>query len=145
MNAFVMAGLALAVGAPVAKEPAKKDPVPPIFGSWAVQSAIQAGQPIPEFGTQVMFQFAADGKFRVHRTGRLIPNGRHRANPKADPAEVDFNLGGGEEYRCIYKVDGGTLTLCWDGDGGGRPAKFESPAGTKVILITFKRIEPKKD
>jgi hypothetical protein len=43
--------------------------------------------------------------------------------------------------RGIYKLDGNTLTLCLavGGEEANRPAKFESPAGSMVMLLTLKR------
>ena len=48
-------------------------------------------------------------------------------------------------YPCNYKLDGDTLILCFaraKGDSD-RPAKFDSPEGSNVMLMTLKRA--KKD
>ena len=42
--------------------------------------------------------------------------------------------------KVIYKLDGDTLTMCYDHEKSeNRQTKFESKEGTTVLLITYKR------
>ena len=51
---------------------------------------------------------------------------------------------GKPHQKGIYKVDGDTLTsVAWRRTGRTRPTAFESPAGSKAVLITLMRV--KKD
>ena len=39
----------------------------------------------------------------------------------------------------IFKLEGNTLTLCVNDEGGPRPSKFESTKGSKVSLVVLQR------
>jgi uncharacterized protein (TIGR03067 family) len=97
----------------------------------------------------VTMTFTADGKFLL-REGRRekAEEGTYTADPKKDPAEIDLMSppeSGRPVVRGIFKIDGDTLTLCSaDGPGAAnRPNKFESPQGSRTMLMTFNRA--KKD
>lgn len=45
----------------------------------------------------------------------------------------------GRNLAGIYKLDGDTVILCLNSDKPERPAKFEAPAKTPLMLLTFKR------
>jgi uncharacterized protein (TIGR03067 family) len=77
---------------------------------------------------------AADGKPRPETAS-------YTADPKKEPAEIDVVGPGGKKdppILGIFKTDGDTLTLAMSKDGT-RPTKFESPAGSRVMVITMKR------
>jgi uncharacterized protein (TIGR03067 family) len=137
--------LALAVGAPAPKAEAKKDP-PTVIGKWVPESAIQGGKPDnPPPGTAI--EFTADGKFIATEGPAGKPEeGTYKTDPKKDPAEIDLTEPGGGgrggPILGIYMLDGDTMTLVISMEGT-RPTAFESPAGSKVMLIVLKRV--KKD
>jgi len=92
----------------------------------------------------------ADGKFIVREGKReQAEQGTYKTDTKKDPAEIDImppsEKAGRGTIRGIFKIEGDTLTLCVTGgkDDGDRPAKFESPEGSQVMLMTLKRA--KKD
>ena len=135
-------GLALAVGAPAPKEAPKKDP-PSLVGLWVAESGLRGGQmrPPPP-GTSM--EFTADGKvFMRERGGEKSMEATYKADPKKDPAELDIipPLAGKGELLGIFKIDGDTLTICFAENE--RPAKFESPEGSRAMLVTLRR--QKKD
>jgi uncharacterized protein (TIGR03067 family) len=139
--------LALTVGAPGTKDPPKKEVS--IVGEWDGEKAVSGGQekPVPAGG--VTITFTADGKFIVREGKREKPEeGTYKTDTKKDPAEIDITAppeSGRPLVKGIFKIDGETLTLCFAGgkDDADRPAKFESPAGSRNMLMTLKRA--KKD
>jgi uncharacterized protein (TIGR03067 family) len=148
MNTFVALGLAIVVGAPGQKD-APKDKVPPLVGEWACTKLVGGGMELTELdGLQVSrmrFEFTADGKARV-KQGDEFFEGTYTTNAKKDPAELDLSMaanGKDKTAELIYKVEKDTLVICMTKSGTERPTKFESPAGTRVMLITFTRVEKK--
>jgi uncharacterized protein (TIGR03067 family) len=101
----------------------------------------------PPVAADLEMEFTADGKVRIRDGGKPEIDGTYTAYPKKSPAEVDFTQGpAADTFRAIYKVDGTTLSLCFeDGPKGTRPAAFRSDRGTKVVLLTFRRVETKKE
>ena len=144
----VLLGLALAVSAPQAKE-RKADS--PLIGEWDVESRVMDGAPIAPFARsgRLRYTFTAGGDCVVSTVPGIPPSRRtFTADPKADPPALSLisNVGGPETViECTYKVDGDTLTLCWDrSPGAARPKAFESPVGSKVTLYVLKRVKAKE-
>jgi uncharacterized protein (TIGR03067 family) len=140
----VLIALSVAVAAPAPKEADKKDP-PSLVGEWAAETAVVGGKrEDPPPGTT--WAFTADGK-SVLKVGAQAAGGldaTYKADRKADPATVDISAGPkGTPMKGIYRVEGDTLTLCLTQEGDDRPKAFESPAASKAILITLKRVKPK--
>jgi uncharacterized protein (TIGR03067 family) len=144
MQASILIGLALAVGAPVVTDPPQKEAS--IVGKWKLVGVTAAGRSLgpDDHLPNVEFEFAADGKYRVRVNGKADPEATYSADPSKDPAEVDFvDDKDGKKQQAIYKVEKDTLTLCWTEDRRLRPAKFEAAVGTRAVLQTFKR-KPKE-
>src|SRR5215213_9650941 len=137
MNPSLLIGLALAVGAP-AKDPPKK--ATSVVGVWTIEKAVVGGREEAPSPPGTTWEFTADGKFVMRLKGRGPREGSYTADLKRDPAEIDITPPGRDPKPGlgIVKVAGDTLTLCYVG-GAERPARFESPERTQVILITLKR------
>jgi uncharacterized protein (TIGR03067 family) len=142
MNAAVLFGVVLAVGAPGDKEAPKKD-APSIVGEWDGEKAVRGGmeRPIPDGGVKVTF--TADGKLLFKEGFKDATEGSYKVDAKKNPAEIDLNPPNEDGTLLgIYKFDGDTLTICLsDKNSTERPTKFESPEGTNVMLITLKRVK----
>jgi uncharacterized protein (TIGR03067 family) len=137
-------GLALAVVAPGPKDPPKKDAAS-VVGEWVAESAVEKGRPRqPPPGTT--WAFTAAGKSVLTLGGRDPAEGTYKADAGKAPAELDVSAGPtGKPLRAIFRVDGDTLTVALvDGGEGDRPTAFESPAGSKVILMVLKRVVKKE-
>jgi|SRR5262245_53301671 len=145
MNTSLLLGLSLLVAAPGPKDAPKKEPT--IIGEWISQKGVAGGMdlPIPQGG--MIFHFTADGKLiaREPAVGKSDEGGSFKVDSKKDPPEIDLIPPAGRNQPTmlgIYKLDGDTLTLCFQ-IGTERPTKFESPAGSMSIVMTFLRV--KKD
>ena len=133
----------LVPAAPGPKDPPKKD-APAIAGEWAGEGAVERGRPV-DLPPGTAWTFTADGKSVLTLGGGL---GWTEATYKADttkaPAELDVSDGPkGKPVRGIFKVEGNTLTVCLVEGDADRPSTFESPPGSKAILITLKRVKKK--
>jgi uncharacterized protein (TIGR03067 family) len=148
--------LALALAAPAAppkekeKEPAlsdaaKKD-LKKLEGDWKATKLAREGkeEESPMMGgEEVVITFKGrmmlmNGKDFMAVTG---------LDPSTDPKCIDFKavidhgpVTKGTPFEMIYKVDGDTLVLALHPEGGtNRPAKFEAPADSKVMVVTFQK------
>src|SRR5262245_27417208 len=148
MNWLPAIGLAVVVGAPGTKDPAKKVEPPAIVGEWECVDFTGGGRKatakeVAEFG--IRMEFTADGKFRCRQGTQDFPDGTYKIDSAKEPAEVDYAAGGiMKGNKGIYRIDKEMLTICVAEGGGDRPTKFEAPAGTRIMLVTFKRVEKKK-
>ena len=140
-----MIGLTVAVAAPGPKDAAPKKDPPVIVGEWRCVELLGGGRAVPaEMLPEIVFEFTADGKFRCREGAEERPEGTYTADPAKEPGEVDYAAGGiAKKNKGIYKVEKDTLTVCFTEGGGDRPTAFESPAGDRILLLTFKRV--KKD
>ena len=68
-------------------------------------------------------------------------HGTYKLDAKKKPAEIDITPPKEDgTHLGIFKIDGDTLTICMSDKGASeRPTKFESPEGSKVMLLTLKR------
>jgi len=146
MNWLPALGLALAVGAPAPKEAPKKAEPPSIVGEWECVECTAGGRTASAEeldDLQCGYKFTADGKFQS-RWGKQVFEGTYTTDSAKDPAQMDcVSDKTGKVGQLIYKVEKDKLTICGAEGGRDRPTKFESPAGTRIMLLTFKRVEKK--
>jgi uncharacterized protein (TIGR03067 family) len=108
-------------------------------GHWVPESAMLAGKdfPVADFDgatlqlTENTYEFGGD-------KGEIV------LPPKHTPAQMDINgregPNAGKTIPAIYELKGDHLTVCYQLGGGERPATFESPKGTQVLLVHYKRM-----
>jgi uncharacterized protein (TIGR03067 family) len=143
MNATLFLGLSLTLGAPALKDPPKKDPG--IVGEWVMESSGVAGNLRPLPGTELIYEFTADGKWLIRRAGKELaaPNRGYKADAKANPPAVDLvsdtARADATRREGIYKVEGDKLTIYMAGVKQPRPASFEAAAEAPNIIYVLKR------
>jgi uncharacterized protein (TIGR03067 family) len=126
-------------------EAAKKE-LKKLEGVWKAVKLVREGteEESPKMGGEdVVIEFKGNA---------LLRNGKDflevtAVDPSTDPKCIDFKaivdsgpVTKGTVFESIYKLDGDTLLLALHPEGGSnRPAKFESPKESKVIVVTFQR------
>ena len=145
MYPSLLIGLAVVVAAPAPKEAPKKEPT--IVGEWIGEKAVSGGKELPVPPGGIAMGFNADGTLTLHEGGKgNAKTGSYKVDPKKNPAEIDLVPPADKKDDTIlgiYKLEGDTLTLCFQKGSGERPMKFESPEGDRTVVITMKRV--KKD
>jgi uncharacterized protein (TIGR03067 family) len=144
MNTLLIVGLVLA--APGVKDPPKKAEPPSIVGEWVIEEMIVGGKAAPAGATDGMsIEFKADGKVQIRFNGQGAKEGTYKTVPGKDVSEIDLTTGT-DTAPGLFKIEKDKLVLCIDdrGKGAARPAGFESPAGSRVMLMTLKRVEKKE-
>lgn len=74
------------------------------------------------------------------------PNGTFKLDPTKDPKTIDITFppeAGVKKSQVIlgiYEIKGDTLKICYGSEDTARPNEFKSSAGSKLILIGFKRM-----
>jgi uncharacterized protein (TIGR03067 family) len=143
---MLIAATVWGIAAPKPKEAVKKDAeTPTIVGSWKLEKMTMAGKELP--AKELVFEFTRDGKMLAHDPGRPERElGTYKLDQANRPAEIDWFLDSKNEQtlRGIFRINGDTLTICIDdGLDSVRPARFESPAGTRRMLWTLSRTSKK--
>jgi uncharacterized protein (TIGR03067 family) len=142
----------LAIGAPGSKDAPKKAESPSIVGEWECVEFIGGGRVATEKELaqfQLGIEFKNDGTCRFREgtpKGPRFKDGKYTTDATKDPAHIDFSTDKGTNVgKRIYKIEKDLLVLCGSEGAGERPTKFESPADTRIMLVTFRRVEKRKE
>jgi uncharacterized protein (TIGR03067 family) len=139
-------GLVVVVAAPGPK--ADKPPAPDLYGEWEFVSTEEEGKVFPAEDPRTRFRFNRDGTYEVFRGGNAVAERRgFRFDPKADPPTLDYNAPpspASPTLLCVYRLSGDELTVCRAGPDQPRPAKFQAPAGSGLLVVKFRRVKPDK-
>jgi uncharacterized protein (TIGR03067 family) len=145
MNATLMLGLALLVGAPIKDGPKKDEPT--IVGEWVVESMVAEGMPAPKDELGIVFSFSKEGQLTVHENkGGKEEAGKYTIDLKKKPSEMDLippEKVKDKTILAIVKIEGDTLTICADRKGN-RPTEFTSTPENKTMLLVLKRVKKEK-
>jgi uncharacterized protein (TIGR03067 family) len=83
------------------------------------------------------------GNVSVRRGGKLIGGGTIKLNPTKKPRAIDITFTEGEHKGKtalgIYEIDSDAFRVCVARVGDERPAGFSARAGSRRILIVYKR------
>ena len=111
-------------------------------GSWSPTAAELGGKPFPEETLRIIKLTVTEGKYRV-TVGDKPDEGTVKIDPTKKPPTMEITgtkgPNQGKTFLAIYKVDGDTLTVCYDLSGKAYPTEFKSKADTALYLVTYKR------
>ena len=143
---YALLAVGLVLSAPGVKDPPKKAEPPGLVGEWKVEEATVGGNALPgAIKDGLTIEFTADGKYLIRVNGQS-KEATYATTAGKEVNEIDFKDPTGRPALGIYKFEKETLTLCMaEGNNVTRPASFESPAGSRVMLMTLKRVEKKKE
>lgn len=143
----------LVAGTFAAAAPGTKDPPPPkpspLVGEWEIATVTTQGKTRPDVIGGI-YVFTADGQWCTKQTpdGDKSPWHKYSVDDKADPKTLDIVIDDGGKVtvlRRLYEVKGDTLKICYfSDDDTRRPKEFEAGKGSKNVIHTLKRIQPKK-
>ena len=137
----VVVALAAAATADDKKPDAAAD-LKAMVGKWAVAKAELGGKDLTDHLKVLKFEVRDGGKYTA-RVGEEVDDGTFTIDPAKEPREMDVKPTGGplkgKTVRAIYRLDGDTLTICYDHDAGPRPKAFESKPDTPLLLVVYKR------
>src|SRR5262249_62115477 len=106
-------------------------------GTWAVESAREGGKDVPADKLKgITFTFRGD-KMVFGKGDKEKDEATFKIDPGKKPPHIDL-MTKGKTLPGIYAFEGGQLKLCFGVDAE-RPSKFESPAGSKTVLLVLKR------
>ena len=115
-----------------------------MVGKWKVEKAELSGKDITEQLKELKLEILAGAKYSVV-FGKETDDGALAIDPAKTPKTMDAKGNGGpnkgKTVKAIYKLDGDTLTVCYDhnADAAKYPAKFETKEGTTLLLVVYKR------
>jgi uncharacterized protein (TIGR03067 family) len=148
INGLVLAagGLLLAIGARAAdnKDTLKGDRGK-LQGKWQIVSVAVEDSVIKREGVPREWKgtFEKDLFVEGDRFGQVgYSNAKIELDETRDPKQITVRADGGKfTFRGIYALDGDTLKVCMNGDGGDvrRPEEFVTKKGTPLVLIVLKR------
>jgi uncharacterized protein (TIGR03067 family) len=120
---------------------ARDDDAKTIQGTWGIASAEIGGVGFPPEVARIITLKIDHGKYEVKAEN--FDRGTYTIDPTARPKILDiYGVEGpnaGKHFPCIYELHGDMLRVCYQLGDGPRPRKFESPAGSKIFLVTYKR------
>jgi uncharacterized protein (TIGR03067 family) len=115
-----------------------------MVGKWKVEKATLSGKDVTEHVKDMKFEIMAGGKYRA-QVGEEVDESTFTVDAAKKPAELDVKPMGGPQkgkiVKGIYKLDGDTMTICYNYMAGDRPKAFESKENTNDLLIVYKRIK----
>lgn len=132
---FVLAAAAVASAQPA-------DEFKATAGKWTVRKATISGKDFTAAFKGMELTLAADGGYKLVFNGET-DTGTVTVDATKTPRQMDIvgkvGPNAGKTIRTIYKLDGDTMTVCYELGDGPRPTAFESKAGTKVFLAEYTR------
>jgi uncharacterized protein (TIGR03067 family) len=115
-----------------------------VEGAWAPIEASVAGNPLPVDDLRVRYFVLEAGGFRIiDRSNRVVDDGRYLIDPSPAPPTMDIvgqsGLSAGRTMHAIYELQGDELTVCYDLQGGERPAGMRPRKDQLLLRITYTR------
>jgi uncharacterized protein (TIGR03067 family) len=112
-------------------------------GSWVCVSVESGGERKPdEVARQLRLTLTAE-RYKTELGEQVLFDSTYTIDESKSPAEIDI-VGTDGEFKGraalgLVKLEGDVLTMCYVMPGGARPSGFESPKGSGVTLVVWRR------
>lgn len=114
-------------------------------GAYACVSATIDGKPLADETAKALRLTLTAERYKTERGGEVLFDSTYTVDGTKSPKTIDMigteGDNKGKPALGIYKLDGGTLTMCYVMPGRQRPAAFESQPQSGTFLVVWKRIE----
>jgi uncharacterized protein (TIGR03067 family) len=115
-----------------------------VEGAWVPIDASVAGKQLPVDDLRVRYFVLEAGGYRIiDRSNRVVDDGRYLIDPSPAPPAMDIvgqsGLSAGRTMHAIYELEGDELTVCYDLQGGERPAGMRPRKDQLLLRITYTR------
>lgn len=118
----------------------------PIGGDWSMSSGVFNGAAMPADMVKWCKRITRGDVIKVLAGPNVMLEARFALDETTAPWSIDYvNLSGaakGKSQHGIAEIDGETLRVCMSPPGQDRPDAFESRAGDKRSLTTWRRLSP---
>ena len=117
-----------------------------LTGTWTCQSATVDGRALPEATIKLLRLTLTRDRFKTEKGKEVLFDSTYTVDAAKSPKQINM-LGtegelAGKESPGLYVLEGDTLRMCYTMPGKPRPAAFDSPAGSGVYLLVWKRAKP---
>jgi uncharacterized protein (TIGR03067 family) len=113
-----------------------------LVGKWKLEKAEVGGKDMLTVLKDLELEIQADAKY-VLKLGGQPDEGSFTVDSGKTPKQMEIKgtsgPNKGKTIPAIYKIDGDTVTICYQLGGGDRPTAFESKPDTKLFLAVYKR------
>jgi uncharacterized protein (TIGR03067 family) len=115
-------------------------------GKWEPVATVIDGKEMPAAKDRKFVLTYQDGQYKDFLDDKVVGEGESRIDPTKDPKTLDIIPKGADPktqtLHAIYELKGDELKVCMALPAGkARPTKFEAPAGSGQVLMTFKRVK----
>lgn len=110
-------------------------------GTWLASTAELGGKPFPEQFRKSLKLSIKDDHYTVMAESKDEGTLKLDAGKSPKTMEIKGTQGPnqGKTIPAIYKIEGDTLTICYNLGGKDFPTEFVSKTGTKLFLVEYKR------
>ena len=113
-------------------------------GAWVPIAASVAGSRVAVDELRVRYLLLEAGGYSIiDRSNHVVDGGRYLVNEQLTPATLDIvgrsGPHAGRTMRAIYELRDDELTVCYDLEGGERPANMQPQAEQLLLRITYTR------
>lgn len=114
-----------------------------LAGTWKPTAADLGGNKIEAMVLEKA-SFVVEGENYTITVNDFVEKGSFKLDPKKEPKALDFfptqGNNNGKTFLCVYKIDEGSLTICYSLDGATRPENFE-PLSNTLLLVKYERVK----
>jgi len=120
---------------------AAADPLAPLQGTWEIVSVEKDGSAVPQDDIAGMTVVISGSAYKLINKDNES-KGTFKLDPTQEPKQMDVFHGddaGAATMPAIYDITSDTLRVCYNPEGGTRPASFSTKPDSGFLSIVYKR------